>query len=214
MTDRAIMSMSGGREGGRRRGAGRAFAVIAAGVAAGAVAVFAVLLGMGRSEDAGHADSTPPTTASTPTSQPQRLAQADLPPTLPAPPTGNIDPEHVNLIRGTLIALHQGDITGNYTVVRDLAAPSFRERNSAADLSRIFLPIRQARIDLSVAAVQDLKFAQAPTIDQQNLLKATGTFDSKPSPVRFEVMYQSVGGRWRLVGVSVAPVQQPETPAR
>ena len=37
------------------------------------------------------------------------------------------------LIRSTLLTLNDANRSGNYTVLRDLAAPGFQARNSAAD---------------------------------------------------------------------------------
>jgi hypothetical protein len=42
------------------------------------------------------------------------------------------------LIRSTLLTLNDANRSGNYTVLRDLAAPDFQVRNTAADLSQIF----------------------------------------------------------------------------
>src|SRR4051794_3123709 len=47
------------------------------------------------------------------------------------------------LVKNALLAVNQGNLTGNYTVLRDLASPGFREKNSAADLAAIFQNIRQ-----------------------------------------------------------------------
>src|SRR5215468_9312136 len=44
----------------------------------------------------------------------------------------------VILIRTTLLSLNDAMRTGNYTVFRDLASPSFREANSAGRLYQIF----------------------------------------------------------------------------
>src|SRR4051794_31643976 len=44
----------------------------------------------------------------------------------------------VILVKNALLAVNQGNLTGNYTVLRDLASPGFREKNSAADLAAIF----------------------------------------------------------------------------
>src|SRR5437016_5736212 len=33
------------------------------------------------------------------------------------------------LVKNALLAVNQGNLTGNYTVLRDLASPGFRERN-------------------------------------------------------------------------------------
>jgi len=42
------------------------------------------------------------------------------------------------LIRSTLLTLNDANRSGNYTVLRDLAAPDFQARNTAADLSQSF----------------------------------------------------------------------------
>ncbi|XUJ36695.1 hypothetical protein ACQ5SK_19580 [Bradyrhizobium japonicum] len=42
------------------------------------------------------------------------------------------------LIRSTLLSLNDANRTGNYTVLRDLAAPDFQARNAAADLGLNF----------------------------------------------------------------------------
>ena len=105
-----------------------------------------------------------PDLPTTPVPMPQ-FAQApvQLPPT-PAPPQTSTelpsakasDTELVfTLVRTTLVALHQANVTGNYTVVRDLSSPGFREKNSAADLARIFAPIRDAKIDLGAVVILD-----------------------------------------------------------
>lgn len=44
------------------------------------------------------------------------------------------------LIRTTLLTFNDAVQTGNYTVLRDMAAPGFREANSAARLSKLFEP--------------------------------------------------------------------------
>src|SRR5262245_26287516 len=42
------------------------------------------------------------------------------------------------LVRSALLTLNDANRCGNYTVLRDLAAPDFQARNTAADLARIF----------------------------------------------------------------------------
>ena len=49
------------------------------------------------------------------------------------------------LIKNALISVNQGNLTGNYTVLRDLASPGFRERNSASDLGSIFANLRKQK---------------------------------------------------------------------
>src|SRR5262245_62209934 len=78
------------------------------------------------------------------------------------------------LLRTTLVAVHQANVTGNYTILRDLAAPSFQERNTAADLALIFAQFRSQNIDLAPAALLEPQFTQAPFIDQANMLRMSG----------------------------------------
>lgn len=111
------------------------------------------------------------------------------------------------LVRTTLVALHQANVTGNYTVVRDPAAPGFRDRNTAADLARIFAPIRDGKIDLSAIVVRDPQLAAAPFVDENGMLRIEGRFATEPTDVAFQLLYQPVDGAWRLFGISIAPAQ-------
>ncbi len=109
------------------------------------------------------------------------------------------------LIRTTLVALGQANETGNYTVLRDLAAPSFRDANSAADLAVIFEPLRKAGVELDGAVVLEPKLTSAPSLDERGLLAIEGTLATAPQPVTFQLLFQAVDGAWRLFGLSVNP---------
>jgi hypothetical protein len=52
------------------------------------------------------------------------------------------------LIRSTLLTLNDANRSGNYTVLRDLAAPDFQARNNAAELAQIFSDLRRRNFDL------------------------------------------------------------------
>jgi len=134
-------------------------------------------------------------------------------PTVAQPP--GLDPEVArenalivaSLVRTTLVALHQANLTGNYTVLRDLAAPGFRDRNTAADLARIFAPIRDENIDLGAIVVLDPELARQPAIAENGMLHIEGTLRTRPTPVRFELLFQPVDDAWRLFGVSITPIR-------
>jgi hypothetical protein len=129
------------------------------------------------------------------TSQPQP-AQA-------APKPAQIDRNGVLiLIRSTLIALDQGNKTGNYTVLRDLAAPGF-QTNTAARLAEIFAAQRRDNIDLSGVAVLDPQLTILPQIESNGMMRMAGFFPSVPTQVNFELIYAPVSGQWRLFGISV-----------
>src|SRR5262245_56234413 len=86
------------------------------------------------------------------------------------------------LLRTTVGAGHQANITGNYTVLRDLAAAAFQEKNSTAVLALAFAPLRQQKLDLTPVVLLEPNFTQKPVIDQQNTLRLVGTLQSKPIP--------------------------------
>ena len=94
-----------------------------------------------------------------------------------APPTAIPSPiELLNLIRTTLLALNQANLTGNYTVLRDLGAPDFQRSNNASVLADTFRDLRVRRIDLSPVATINPKLVREPSIDAKGLLRLTGFF--------------------------------------
>lgn len=112
----------------------------------------------------------------------------------------------VLLTRGTLLTLNDALQSGNFTVLRDVAAPAFRDANSAARLGVIFASLAERGIDLSAVAILTPQVSSAPELDPQtNMLRIKGFFPGQPVRIDFDVIYQAVGGRWRLFGLSVQP---------
>ncbi len=126
------------------------------------------------------------------------------------------------LIRSARLAVHHANETGNYTVLRDLSAPGFRDANNAARLGDIFASQRAQKLDLSGVAALDPQLTLLPQIEGNGLLHMAGFFPSVPSQVNFELLFAPVEGRWRLFGLSVnvgsaapaapQPPQAPPTP--
>jgi hypothetical protein len=112
----------------------------------------------------------------------------------------------VLLVRNTFITLNNALQTGNFTVLRDAAAPGFRNANSAASLARAFTDLASRNIDLSVVSVMTPKLVEAPNLDRKKgMLRLKGYFPGEPVRIDFELLYQAVDGRWRLFGLSVQP---------
>jgi hypothetical protein len=138
-----------------------------------------------------------------------------------APKPAQIDRNGVLiLIRTTLLALHQANETGNYTVLRDLSAPGFRDANTSARLAEIFASQRNAKLDLSGVAVLDPQLTLLPQIESNGMLRMAGFFPSVPTQVNFELLFAPVEGRWRVFGIGVnlgsstpvAPAPDPAPP--
>ena len=118
------------------------------------------------------------------------------------------DTQILVLVRTALLTLNDALQTGNYTVLRDVAAPSFREANDASKLARAFTDLQSSGMELSMVAVMTPKFDPKPALDKKNkTLRITGVFPGKPVGIGFDLLYQVVGGRWKLFGISVNPVK-------
>jgi hypothetical protein len=114
------------------------------------------------------------------------------------------DPYSLNLrIRTTIMALNQANLTGNYTVFRDLAAPAFQRGNDPSRLAEIFSELRKRQIDMSPIFFFNPKLVREPVITEDGLLRVSGFFETQPDQINFDMLFQFVDGRWRLYGVAV-----------
>jgi hypothetical protein len=108
------------------------------------------------------------------------------------------------LVRSTLLTLNDANRSGNYSVLRDLAAPDFQAKNSPADLTESFSDLRRRKFDLFAAALAAPQLNTAPALDGRGMLRLTGYFPTRPLQIDFDLLFQNVGGQWRLFGISVA----------
>lgn len=115
------------------------------------------------------------------------------------------------LVRAPLVALDHAGKTGNYTVLRDLGGPTFRQ-NTAARLGELFAGLRQDHVDLSVVLALEPLILSGPLIDAAGRLQIAGVFPSNPRQLNFAIAYESAEGLWRLYGLSVSAVEPTPTP--
>ena len=130
-----------------------------------------------------------------------------------APPLPSAE-QLVSLVRNVLLAVNDANLTGNYTVLRDLSAPDSQSLNTPERLEESFRPIRQQGTDFSIVAVATPRFVQLPTFTPQGYLRVNGDFNSSPR-ITFDIFLQHVAGRWRpyAIGVGVVPVPVNPTPS-
>ena len=110
----------------------------------------------------------------------------------------------LTLVRTSLIAVQQADATNNYSVLRQLGSPSFQEANNVDRLSATFAGIRQSSMDLSGAVLLLPQLSNAE-LTNAAMLHVSGTFATKPVPVRFEILFQPIQGHWTIDGILIAP---------
>ncbi|MCB4769107.1 hypothetical protein LGR54_10885 [Ancylobacter sp. Lp-2] len=125
----------------------------------------------------------------------------------PAPATSAVTvppaPVLLALLRGSLAAVNQANVTGNYSVLRDLGAPAFREDHSVAELADQFRPWRDNALDFAAVLLLDAKLSRPPAIDGNGLLRLAGHFPTAPLRIEFDLGYRAVGGNWRLATISL-----------
>jgi hypothetical protein len=141
----------------------------------------------------------------------------EVPAKPPAPQAQNL-PVNVEqafyLIRSTLLTLNDANRSGNYSVLRDLAAPDFQAKNSPADLTDSFSDLRRRKFDLFATALVAPELTTAPALDAKGMLRLTGHFPTRPQQIDFDLLFQNVGAQWRLFGISVATPAVPAAPAQ
>ncbi len=113
----------------------------------------------------------------------------------------------VMLVRNAVTAVNHGNLTGNYTVLRDLGGPAFRERNSAAQLAVVFQRLRDQKVDLSPILIHAPVFTERLAINQAGQLQLVGFFPTQPLQIRFRLAFQRVQGGWMIdtIGIGATP---------
>ena len=129
----------------------------------------------------------------------------------PRPKAPEISPQALFLIRSTLSALNDANRTGNYTVLRDLAAPSFQAAHSPADLALVFADLRRNQLDLSAAALLVPRLTAMEPPEAGKPWQLAGYLPTEPRRVIFDLRFDAAGGHWRLSGASIGTT---ETPAK
>jgi hypothetical protein len=128
----------------------------------------------------------------------------------PASPQTVSSGQAIYLVRSTLMMLNDANRSGNYTVMRDLGAPEFQSRNSAADLAQSFFELRRRKFDLFAVTLLAPKFSTDPAVDSSGKMRLTGFFPTRPQQIAFDLLFQAVNGQWKLLAISVATPEAPK----
>ncbi len=107
----------------------------------------------------------------------------------------------------TMVAVHQANETGNYSVLQSLGAPGFQASNDPARLTGVFRSLRSQGIDLRNTLLVAPTYEFPPAIVERGLLRLRGTFGIRPKPVGYDLLFQPVGRDWKLFGNSIVPLE-------
>ena len=111
----------------------------------------------------------------------------------------------VVLIRNTIVALHQANVTGNYSVLHALGAPGLQQSSTPESIARSFADLRGRGIDLDRVTIVNPHLRSQPVVDDQGFMRLTGFFPVGVREVDFDMIFQQVAGNWRLFGIGVSP---------
>ncbi|MEQ8824664.1 MAG: hypothetical protein RIC14_09845 [Filomicrobium sp.] len=105
------------------------------------------------------------------------------------------------LIRTTIIAVNNANLTNNYSVLRELASGQFKKANSAKRLSEIFAPLRKRKIDFAPILFFPPKLIKPAAIDADGRLRLSGFFDTRPERIIFDMLFLKEEPGWKLFGI-------------
>ena len=107
------------------------------------------------------------------------------------------------LIRRTLLTLNDANLSGNYSVLRDLAAPGFQKANDSAKLAGIFAKLRSRKIDMAPIVYFTPKVVRKPQLTKSGRLRLTGFIPTRPRQINFDMLFENHNKSWLLYGISV-----------
>ncbi|MFM9852873.1 MAG: hypothetical protein ACKVOJ_08735 [Sphingomonadaceae bacterium] len=153
------------------------------------------------------------TAAITPRPAPPAAVAAPTPaqPQVPSPEAMII------LIRASLVALSQANVTNNYSVLNQLGSPTFKQANPPARLQQIFEPFRRNNIDMNPIVFVTPQLKAQPAV-KDGRLRLIGYFPTAPMQVNYDMQFEPSGGNWRLFAIAVdlsqagAPAQASQSP--
>lgn len=147
----------------------------------------------------------------------QGAAQPQAQPTVQPPPSIRPTPTQLELSKllwSTIAAVDHANLSGNYSVLRDISAQTFQINFNPARLTEIFSGLRGLNIDLSNALLVPPTYFEAPQMISNDVFRVRGVFQLRPISIGFDVYYQWEQGRWKLFGIDLQPQtmveQQPE----
>ncbi|MFO0994532.1 MAG: hypothetical protein U1E67_21670 [Hyphomicrobiales bacterium] len=110
------------------------------------------------------------------------------------------------LVKYAIIAVDQGNATGNYSVLRELGTPRFQATTSSARLSDAFAGLRKMKLDMSALMMLKPTFTKPPVVENGQL-KVVGFFPTTPIRINFAISYAQQNGQARIATLNITPAK-------
>ncbi|MCX5497612.1 hypothetical protein OSH11_23140 [Kaistia dalseonensis] len=108
-------------------------------------------------------------------------------------------PSEAILLRTTLIAFNQANLTGNYTVLRALLAPPTAAQHTAEELQAALKPFRDRARDFGFAAIAEPELDRLPEVDADGRLHLVGAVPTPNFKLAFAFAFARGSNSWLLV---------------
>jgi len=108
-------------------------------------------------------------------------------------------PGEAILLRSTLIAINQANLTGDYSVLHAIIEPERGRVLSREALAEILKPWREPSRDFGFAAIADAELRHPPSLDSEGRLNLVGTVPTPSFTLAFDLGFVRSDGRWKLV---------------
>ena len=117
------------------------------------------------------------------------------------------------LVRSSLIALNQANLTNDYSVLWALGSPKFQQDNPPTKLAATFEAFRKAKVDVSAVAMVTPQVTKPPMIDAEQQLHILGSFPTSPMQINYVLAFADVDGKWLLSGINLGLTESPDAHA-
>lgn len=139
--------------------------------------------------------------------------------------------ELIDLVRNTVLAVDQGNKTGDYAAVHKIAGQAFNDAYPPGTLTGLFAGLRADGIDLGLVKNKVPLTSRPPTLDLNGRLRILGFFEFPGKQLVYDLLYDYVpssgtdagaspgpksgptAGSWRLAAIALRPrtlAPQPE----
>jgi hypothetical protein len=110
------------------------------------------------------------------------------------------------LVKYVIIAVDQGNATGNYSVLRELGTARFQATTSSARLYEAFAGLRRVKLDMSALTMLKPTFTKPPVIEKGQL-RIVGFFPTTPIRINFQLSFAQQNGKPKISSMNIVPVK-------
>lgn len=114
--------------------------------------------------------------------------------------------EASRLVWSTMIGVDQAIDADDFSVLLALSAPGFRERNDGDRLRQAFASLVEQNAELSRTIGLTPVFLEPPALTAEGVLRLVGGFGSRPVGIHFDLLFQRIDRKWRLLALALTPV--------